>query len=250
MSDEPVAQDEKQTAKTAEADSQPAEQQAADTGADGVESATEGAQPEEGADAAETEATEAAQETAPESAEAVPDTAAAPPTVSKVDIAMPEDRILDPSKLIISRGPDGHARLEIQGDRCILLMRAVRLFPISHRRGFIVLSDANNDEVGIIRDLRALPRAMRHIVLEELRKRYFVPQITYVYSLKDEYGVLYWDVETTRGARQFVVRDVRDNIREFPGGRMQITDVDGNEFEIANIDALPGKGVSDLYRLL
>lgn len=170
--------------------------------------------------------------------------------VSKADVTMPEDRILDPAKLIITRGPDGHARLEIEGDRCILMMRAVRLFPISHRRGFIALLDSAGDEVGIVRELRALPRAMRRIVLEELRKRYFVPRITYVHSLRDEYGILYWDVETTRGRRQFVVRDVRDNIREFPGGRMQITDVDGNEFEIANVDDLPGRGVSDLYRLL
>jgi hypothetical protein len=91
---------------------------------------------------------------------------------------------------------------------------------------------------------------MRRVILEELRRRYFTPQITRVHSLKDEYGILYWDVDTTRGRREFVVRDVRENIREFAGGRMLITDVDGNYFEIADVDALPGKGVAELYRLL
>ena len=60
--------------------------------------------------------------------------------------------------------------------------------------------------------------------------------------------------DARRGAR-FVcvlalVRDAHDHIREFPGGKMQITDVDGNEFEIADLDRLPGKGIADLYRLL
>jgi len=91
---------------------------------------------------------------------------------------------------------------------------------------------------------------MRRIILEELRKRYFVPQITFVHSLKDEFGVLYWDVDTTRGRRELVVRDVRDNVREFDGGKLQITDVDGNVFEVADLESLEGKGVSELYRLM
>ena len=46
------------------------------------------------------------------------------------------------------------------------------------------------------------------------------------------------------------MREARDNIREFESGRMQITDVDGNLFEIPDIDRLPGKDVGELYRLL
>lgn len=174
------------------------------------------------------------------------------PEKPSVDLSgtMPEDKILDPARLRISRGDKGEARLEVVDDRSYPHFNAARLFPITHRFGYITLSDSGGEEIGVLRNLRDLPKPMRRLLLEELRKRYFVPQITYVYSLRDEYGILYWDVDTTRGRREFVVRDVRDHIREFPGGKMQITDVDGNEFEIADFDRLPGKGIADLYRLL
>ncbi|MEN6345606.1 MAG: DUF1854 domain-containing protein [Armatimonadia bacterium] len=174
------------------------------------------------------------------------------PEKPAVDLSgtMPEDKILDPASLRISRGPKGEARLEIVDDRSYPHFYAARLFPITHRFGYLTLSDSGGDEIGVLRNLRELPKPMRRLLLEELRKRYFVPQITYVYSLHDDYGVLYWDVNTTRGRRKFVVNDVRDHIREFPGGKMQVTDVDGNEFEIADLDRLPGKGIADLYRLL
>lgn len=161
-----------------------------------------------------------------------------------------DDKLLDPGKLRFFRAEDGAPRLEIEGDQCYLRFGATRLFPITHRRGLISISDGGGDEIGVLRRLRDLPKPMRRMVLEELRKRYFVPQITYVHSLKDEFGVLYWDVETTRGRREFVVREPRDSIREFIGGKLQITDVDGNQFEVADIDALPGKGVTELYRLM
>lgn len=170
-----------------------------------------------------------------------------PPVISS---EMPEAKLLDPAKLRLFRTDDGTPRLEIAGDRSLLEFHAARLFPVTLRRTLISISDGAGEEVGILRGLRDLPKPMRRLVLEELRKRYFVPLITYVHSLKDEFGVLYWDVETSRGRREFVVREVRENVREFRGGRMQITDVDGNYFEIADFDNLPGKGVSELYRLL
>ncbi len=197
--------------------------------------------PEEAAtDTTETTETVAVEEPKPE------------PEKPSVDLSgtMPEDKILDPARLRISRGAKGEARLEIVDDRSYPHFNAARLFPITHRFDYITLSDSGGEEIGVLRNLRDLPKPMRRLLLEELRKRYFVPQITYVYSLRDEYGILYWDVDTTRGRREFVVRDAHDHIREFPGGKMQITDVDGNEFEIADLDRLPGKGIADLYRLL
>lgn len=163
---------------------------------------------------------------------------------------MPQDKTLDPGRLRIFRTGDGTARLEIEGDRCWLRFEAVRLFPVTMRRGYICFTDSAGEEIGVLRDLRSLPRPARRIVLEELRKRYFIPRITYVHSLRDEYGVLYWDAETTRGRRQFVVREPRESIREFGDGRLQITDMDGNQFEIADLDSLRGRGVSELYRLM
>ena len=170
-----------------------------------------------------------------------------PPAISD---EMPDEKLLDVDKLIITRAEDGTPRLEVKDECCHIGFRATRLFPISRRHDYISIADLTGTEIGIIESLRKMDKAMRRIVLEEIRRRYFVPQITYVHSLKDEFGVLYWDVDTSRGRRKFVVREARDNIREFESGRMQITDVDGNLFEIPDIDRLPGKDVGELYRLL
>lgn len=162
----------------------------------------------------------------------------------------PEEKILDPKLCRFFRTDEGIARLEIEGDRTVLTIGISRLFPVTFRRNLLSVTDGSNDEVGILRSLRALKPPMRRIVLEELRKRYMVPQITSLNRLKSEFGVFYWTVDTTRGPRDFVVRDVRDNIREFANGRLLITDVDGNQFEIMNIETLPGKAANELYRVL
>jgi len=173
---------------------------------------------------------------------------AAPEQVISSD--MPEAKILDPATLRFYRAEDGTPRLEMKEDRTYLEFRASRLFPVTKRFDYLSIMDGMGDEIGVLKRLRNVPKPMRRLILEELRRRYLTPQITRVNSLKDEYGILYWDVDTSRGRREFVVREVRENIREFAGGRMMITDVDGNCFEIADLDALPGKGVSELYRLL
>lgn len=194
----------------------------------------------------EAEAPQAVAEAPAEETTAAVETPPEPPA----EVTMPDEKVLDPATLRIFRGEDGIARLEVEGDRCLMGFTVARLFPITHRLGYLSIADPTGEELGVLYELRALPRAMRRILLEELRRRYMVPQITYVNSLRTEYGILYWDVETTRGRREFVVREVRDNIREFAGGRMQISDVDGNQFEIRNADELKGKGVAELYRLM
>lgn len=209
-------------------------------------------EPEAGAEVAAEAATEDTIEVAAEipvepAAEAGAE-AEAPPELPAD--GMPDDKVLDPASLRFFRAEDGTARVEVAGDRSLLGLTVSRLFPITQRLEFLAIADAAGDELGILRSLRSLPKPMRRIVMEELRKRYLVPQITFVHSLRTEYGILYWDVETSRGRREFVVREVRDNIREFAGNRMQITDVDGNQFEIRNADELRGKGINELYRLM
>jgi hypothetical protein len=185
--------------------------------------------------------------------ETTPETVESPApeeTVPSLPVEPPDDHILDPAKLSFTSAPDGSVRLEIADDRCVPHIGVARLFPVTLRRDLLSVTDGGGDEVGVLLFLRALPGPQRRLVLGALRKRYLVPQITAVNSLRVEFGILYCVVETTRGKREFVVRDARDNIREFPGGRLQITDVDGNHFDIINVDTLPGKAAGELYRLL
>ena len=80
--------------------------------------------------------------------------------------------------------------------------------------------------------------ASRAIVDDELSRRYLTSIVLNINSARNEFGTSYWEVETDRGRREFVVQNVAENARWFGGKRLLITDVDGNRFEIPNLDRL------------
>jgi hypothetical protein len=50
--------------------------------------------------------------------------------------------------------------------------------------------------------------------------------------------VLYFDVETDRGATKFEVRDRTENLNLLPGGKVVAEDADGNRYVIEDVSAL------------
>ena len=56
--------------------------------------------------------------------------------------------------------------------------------------------------------------------------------------MRNEYGVSYWDVETDRGQREFVAKNVAENARWLGDNRLFILDVDGNRFEFSDLTQL------------
>src|SRR6185369_15591445 len=103
-----------------------------------------------------------------------------------------------------------------------------RAFPISDPDRFIGFLDSDGKDIGIVKDPDLLDPDSQRIVAEELELRYFVPVIEKVVSVKEEFGSVYWTVETNRGPKEFVVRNLKDSVLELPGNRAILTDVDGN----------------------
>lgn len=77
-----------------------------------------------------------------------------------------------------------------------------------------------------------------------------MPNISSVNTLKEEFGLWYWETMTDRGPRDFVVKDPRQNIINLGQGRLLIIDVDGNRFNVDNYDLLNPKVVMMLDRLV
>jgi len=145
---------------------------------------------------------------------------------------------LDASKLNFTKRGDA-LMLTVENDRSYLKVRAVRAFPLSELHEFIGLLDAiAGREIGMLRHLRDLDPAARQLVQHEIDKRYFIPKISRIVNAKKEFGAVYWDVETDRGFRQFIVRGIRDSIHEIESGRFLINDVDGNRLEVPQIGEL------------
>lgn len=142
-------------------------------------------------------------------------------------------------------------RLTIENDRSYLKVRAVRAFPLTELNEYISLLDAiSGREIGMIRTLKELDAKTRQLIQAELNRRYFIPKIVRIIEAKKEFGTVYWDVDTDRGNRQFVMRGIRDSIHEIEPGRYLVNDIDGNRFEVPQLDDLDNRSQSWWDRLV
>ena len=107
----------------------------------------------------------------------------------------------------------------------------------------IEIRQINDDEneIGIIRDLASLVPEQYEILKNELEKRYFIPEITEVEFIKEEYGNISFKVITTSGKRDFVINDMGSNVKNLGSDRIMLTDIFGNRYYITNINNLDDK---------
>lgn len=149
-----------------------------------------------------------------------------------------EIRYLDPKKITIRRNQFNELVVELGDGERLENVTPVRSFPLTAPTKFISITNQDGEDLGLIEDMEKLDRASREILEEELEKRYFIPHIRRVLSLKNRFGVLSWEVETDRGVRAFEIRE-RDDIRRLPGtNRILLRDVDGNHYEIPDVTQL------------
>ena len=83
----------------------------------------------------------------------------------------------------------------------------------------------------------ALDDATRRIVLEELRDKVFNPKILSISHCKREFDVTRITAQTDRGEVTFQLR-TRDDVRVLSEGRALFRDVDGNTYELADLQQL------------
>jgi hypothetical protein len=170
------------------------------------------------------------------------------PTLN-TDPASFELRILDPRKIRVFRNA-GVPRLTLDNDRSWAKVSVARAFPLSDPEHYIGFLDGAGKDVGILHDPGLLDPESRKVVEEELEKRYFVPIVERVTAVKEEFGTIYWTVETDRGTKEIVVRNLRDNIQELSQSRIIITDADGNRFEFPDTSKLDNKSLGIIMRNL
>ncbi len=116
-------------------------------------------------------------------------------------------------------------------------VRPMRAFPLSDPEHYVVLLDGDGNEVALIPDLAELPQKPRALLLQELEKSYFLPELVRVLDITDDFGIQRWEVETDRGPRDFEVRS-REDLRWLHPGHLIVRDVDGNRYEIKRFDDL------------
>jgi hypothetical protein len=155
--------------------------------------------------------------------------------------------LLNPSELRILRVA-GVTRLTLAEQCSFLSIGVHRAFPVSNPDRYIGLLDGAGKDIGLIGDPSHLDRESRELLDEELELRYFVPVVKRVVSVKEEFGSVYWSVETNRGQADFVVRNPKDSTQELSGNRVILTDVDGNRFEFPDITKLDRASADAILR--
>ncbi len=156
-----------------------------------------------------------------------------------IEVAHPQD--VDTGKIRLFREPAWHLRMTIEGDRSYLKVKIVLAAPLSEPDRYICFLDANDEVICMVDDVHALSEEHQAIIREELARRYLTSRIERIHSIRNEYGVSYWDVSTDRGRREFVVKNVAEDARWLDENRVLILDVDGNRFEVLDLGRLDKK---------
>ena len=169
-------------------------------------------------------------------------------TPTPITVTHPES--VDITKVRLYREPAWKLRLTIEGDRSYTRVKVVRASPLSHPTRYICLLDAKDEEVCMIPDMKELDEDMRKIVQEELDRRYLTSTIESILSIRNEFGTSYWDVKTNRGPREFVIQNVAENAQWLGDHRLLLVDVDGNRFEIPDLNDLDKKIMSQVEMVL
>ena len=145
--------------------------------------------------------------------------------------------------------PDGKPRLIIQDDRCYLSVKAVFSAPLSHPNVYISLIDDKGQEICMITSLDDLDGVTGEVIQKELSKRYLSAIIHKIDEVRSEFGVSYWNVQTDRGWREFVVEENPNQFIWLSERRVLILDVDGNRFEIPDYTQLDADSAKMMVHL-
>jgi hypothetical protein len=157
---------------------------------------------------------------------------------------------LDTAKLSFSTSRCWGLCLTLDNERTWLGVRIVRSFPLSSTDHYIVFLNRKNEEIGTIRSLMELAPSQRAPVQEEITRRYLINEVKLVNALRAEGDTLYFDVETSRGRREFVVRANRETVIGLDRWRVLLIDVDGNRFEISDLRQMDAQSQAVLQQVL
>jgi hypothetical protein len=131
-----------------------------------------------------------------------------------------------------------------------------RCYPLSAENTYVLVKLPDEDmargqEIGIIRNLDDMEYTSKTAVMRELRLFYFVPVISRIRSIHEEFGFLHWYVDTDRGTKEFIMRDsIIGSVRQVSTGRWLIIDINQTRYEVHDFDALDHTSQELLQRYL
>ena len=122
--------------------------------------------------------------------------------------------------------------------------------PVSAMGQEVSIMDEKKKELALLKDLSALDPGSRLIAEEELQKRYLTARIQRVLEATAQFGTRSWKVETDRGLRHFVVKNVNKDVTWITEDHILIRDTLGYRYEIASLAALDEGSQAEVDKVL
>lgn len=113
-----------------------------------------------------------------------------------------------------------------------------RAFPHDLPDEFISVSDSEQNELGIIRNVNDFGEETAKIIKSELEKKYFSAKILKILNVEEKFGNSTWAVETPQGMRVMTLKDTFKSIIRIGDDRAVIIDEDANRYEIESLSKL------------
>ncbi len=157
-------------------------------------------------------------------------------SVTPITVTHPER--VDPQAIRLFHEPAWKLRMTIENDRSYLKVKVVRARPLSAPDRYISFLDGKDEEICMVTDPADLETDTHKILSGELDRRYLTAVVHRVHSVRNDFGASYFEVETNRGRREFVVQNIQEGANWLGDRRLLLIDVDGNRFEFPDMDTL------------
>ena len=146
------------------------------------------------------------------------------------------ERLVTPDRVAVWEDGLGKLCIRIDGKE-FRDLRARKVFPLTGKADYVSFQNKDGKETVMLTRPQKLDAKSREVLEHALGRMYYVATITRVDSITERMGVSQWQVQTDRGYAIFEVVD-RRTIRRLRGGRVALSDADGNRFEIADVNGL------------
>jgi len=153
---------------------------------------------------------------------------------------------LEDNNIVFFRSEGGFLSMKLNKDGKEEIYKRVtlqRVFPLSKQYEYVAVKNVGDnrqpdEEIGIIKDVRNFTEENKKHIYDELKLRYFAPEILKILSRKDEFGSLYMEIITNAGKKNVVIQNNGSGFVRISPIRYIVIDVDGNRYEIVDIKKL------------
>ncbi len=163
-------------------------------------------------------------------------------------------RYLTPENCHLYIGTLGSLHCIVDDKEAYANVYCLMTFPISHPYQYISVNYSDNEgkeqEIGVIETLENFPEEIQNLVRQSLGQHYFEQTIRRIYDSRWEYGLIFFDVETDSGRKEFSMRWQHDKALEYGRNGKVLLDTFNNRYVIPSVPDLPPADRNRLLRFI